>query len=583
MPLLDLLAPPAIEFRPRSVLLGDVEAAAMVILDYPPRVGPAWAARIAALPEVTASFHLQPADKMTLLSALNRSEQEFVARLSQGGSALLRSRWEQSLRDARELIDKIDKESQNVFRWTAVLWIGAPDPEALGQRLRRVEAACAGARMRARTAIFRQEEALTAAGPWALLPDAVGRAGGREMPAETAAAAYPFVAAGCNHGSGSLWGRDEGGGLVLLDRWQPPEGSGIANANVNILGTSGGGKSYAAKVQILREFALGARVLIIDPEREYRGLCRACGGSWINAAGGEARINPLQVIGPADTDPDGEPDSPAGAGRGALALHLQRRLKTFLSLYLPSLDDLERAVLEDVILQSYRDHGVTWDTDPATVESWPTLADVHRRLAGLKKHERLAVLLKPAAEGSDAALWAGQSSLPPTGDFTVFDIRDLVDAADNVRRSQFFNIVGYAWDLIREGASTGERTLLVIDEAWLLADPQTPQAIGFLRDLSKRIRKHHGSLVVITQNCVDFLAPELARFGQPVLSNASTKLLMRQEAKDLEALRDLLGLSEAECELLSSARRGQALFLAGNQHVQLRVEAAPHEHEIIVG
>ncbi len=124
----------------------------------------------------------------------------------------------------------------------------------------------------------------------------------------------------------------------------------------------------------------------------------------------------------------------------------------------------------------------------------------------------------------------------------------------------------------------------MVDETWLLADPQTPEALGFLRDVAKRIRKYGGSLVVITQNAqmaVDFLAPELARLGQPVLGNASPKLLMRQEPKDLEVLRDLLHLSEAECDLLAGARRGEGLLLAGNRRVRLRVEAAPAEADLL--
>ena len=146
-----------------------------------------------------------------------------------------------------------------------------------------------------------------------------------------------------------------------------------------------------------------------------------------------------------------------------------------------------------------------------------------------------------------------------------------------MRRAQYFNLLGYAWDMVRRGRATGKRTILVVDEAWLLADPNTSQALGFLRDLSKRIRKYHGSLVVVTQNAIDFLAPELARFGQPVLDNASTKLLMRQEARDLEMLKDLLRLAEAECSLLAGARRGEALLSAGNSRLRIRTDAGAHE------
>jgi hypothetical protein len=56
---------------------------------------------------------------------------------------------------------------------------------------------------------------------------------------------------------------------------------------------------------------------------------------------------------------------------------------------------------------------------------------------------------------------------------------------------------------------------------------------------------------------------------------------MRQESRDLEALRELLRLSEAEVDLLASAKRGEGLLIAGNQRVHVRIEAAPYELEVI--
>ncbi len=567
---LDPLCPPALEFRSRDLTLGDAEAAALLVFDYPPRVGPAWLSRLAALPGVCLSVHLEPGDPLQLLSALERSVGEYGARLAAGGGALAEGRWRQGQEDARALLCAIDRDGQRVFRAAVVLLVAAPDGAERDRLVRHVEAACAAAGLRARAAVFGQEQALCAAGPWALLPGDVAAAAAREMPAETVAAAFPWVDGGCNHGRGCILGRDAAGGPVLLDRWDPPEGAGIANANLTLLGTSGGGKSFAAKVLLLRELALGASVLVVDPEREYRGLCAALGGTWINTAGAGGRVNPLQVR--------AAPESGPGARESALAAHLQR-VRTFFSLYLPGLGALQRARLQEALLAAYRDHGVGWRTDPGRVAAWPTLAEVYRHAAA---DPELRLLLRDAAEGADAALWAGPGA-PAAGEFTVLDTHDLADAADPVRRAQYFNVLGYAWDLVRRGRAEGRRTLLVVDEAWLLADPATPEALGFLRDLSKRIRKYGGSLVVVTQNAVDFLAPELARLGQPVLSNASTKLLMRQEAKDLEALRDLLRLSEAECDLLAGARRGEGLLLAGNRRVWTRVEAAEQEGRLLEG
>jgi hypothetical protein len=526
---------------------------------------------------VAVSIHLLPADQLEMLKSLNKSIQEYASRIAAGGQALALSRWEQSLDDAKLLLRKIDQEQQRVSRVAVLLLVTASTDEELSTRCRQVEAACGGVGMRARALSFRQEAGLTAAGPWAMIPQDLAQSIAREMPAETIAAAYPWVSGGINHGQGVVWGKDTGGGLVLVDRWTTPDGSGITNPNLNVLGVPGGGKSFAAKMILLREYALGARVLVLDPEREYRGICRALGGAWINCAGGQGRINPLEIR-PAPQDIDRD-DETGGSVQGPLAAHMQR-VKTWIQLYVPGLGDVERATLDDAILAAYRECGVTWQTDPATVTVWPTVADVYRHVQA-SGQERLAVLLRSAAEGADAALWAGQSTIPSAGDFTVLDIRDLTEASDNVRRAQYFNVLGYAWDLIRLGRATGQKTVLVVDEAWLLADPQTPQAIGFLRDLSKRIRKYRGSLVIITQNVVDFLAPELARLGQPVISNAACKLLMRQESRDLEALRELLRLSEAEVDLLASAKRGEGLLIAGNQRVHVRIEAAPYELEVI--
>ena len=572
----DALAPSSLRFKAREVEIGETLVRTLCVVAYPPRVDAAWLARIAALPGVTLSVHCEPTAADALVKAVNASITEYRSRLMAGGTALARQQSERGLADAEELLRKMDQHQERIVRAAVVLGVAGADAEELGRRTRAVQTACAVAGMRALLLDYRQEDAYIAGGPWGDLPKSAGTVARRHLPVETVAAMYPFVSGGLNHGRGIILGRDDAGGIVLVDRRDPPPNAGIANPNLNILGTSGGGKSYAAKTLLLREFAMGARVLVLDPEREYRGLAKALGGSVVDCGGGKGKINPLQVRGPADTPDDDEDGGPVGV-RGPLASHLQR-VKTFLRLYLPSIDDAEQAQLQDAVLAAYAAKGVTWQTDPAAVTAWPTVADVH---AALPADSRLALLLGDAATGADSALWAGQTTVSAASDFTVFDLHALTEAADGVRRAQYFSILGYAWDLVREGQAAGRHTLLVVDEAWLLADPQTPQAIGFLRDLSKRIRKYGGSLVVITQNVVDFLAPELARLGQPVISNASTKLLMRQEAKDLEALRDLLRLTEAECDLLSGAKRGEGLLLAGNQRVRLRIEASAHEAEII--
>jgi type IV secretory pathway VirB4 component len=129
-----------------------------------------------------------------------------------------------------------------------------------------------------------------------------------------------------------------------------------------------------------------------------------------------------------------------------------------------------------------------------------------------------------------------------------------------------------------------ERIILVVDEAWMLIDKKTPQALEFLRDASKRIRHYNGSLVVISQNLIDFLAPEVMQYGSALINNPCYKLIMQQGEKDLQALCELMnGVSDTEKDLLAGAKRGEGLLIAGNQRIFVKIEAAPHEEPYLQG
>lgn len=587
----EALAPDALRFGPYTCEVGLGQVQVLGAVAFPPRQGDAWLARLAAMPGVTCSLHVHPVDADAITTSAQQSITEYKSRLMLSQPPLARQRAEQGLADAEELLRAIDQEQERVAGCVLTLVVAGADAEELRRRVRAVQAAAGAAGMRLIVLGYRQEAGYTAAGPWEAPAQRDLAFAERHWPVRTVAAAYPWTTTGINHGRGVVWGRDAGGGIVLVDRsHRAPEDSGITNPNFNLLGASGGGKSFAAKAMLLREYGLGAQVLVLDPDREYRALAGAVGGVVVDCGrDGKGKINPLQVRGA------GEESEGARAGvSGPLAQHMQI-VKTFFSLYLPSLDDLERATLQDAILAAYAAKGVTWQTDPATVPVWPTIADVH---AVLPQNSRLEVLLRDAATGVDSGLWAAQTSVPLASEFMVFDLSALSNAPKNVQRAQYFSVLGYAWDRVCDARAKQRPTLLLVDEAWVLADPQTPEALGFLRDLSKRIRKYvrpatdaeeavwplaAGGLWVVTQNIVDFLAPEVTRLGQPVLDNAGTKLLMRQAARDLEVLRDLLQLTEAECDLLAKAKVGEGLLIAGNWRAWVRIEASAAEAAMIRG
>ncbi len=79
--------------------------------------------------------------------------------------------------------------------------------------------------------------------------------------------------------TGILYGVNQHtGGLVIFDRFN----SNLPNMNSVVLATSGAGKSFAVKLEILRYLLNDIDVIVIDPENEYKGIVDKVGGTYVN-------------------------------------------------------------------------------------------------------------------------------------------------------------------------------------------------------------------------------------------------------------------------------------------------------------
>lgn len=589
--IVDAITPVAIEFHPTDFWFGEQLGRILLVTGYPPRVKIGWLSRIANMEGVTCSIHMTPTNPAKLIENISKSMGELMGRLQAGGSALMMKRAEQQYKDADDLMARIDQQQENVFYVTVAIMITAKDKEELDRKAKRVESTVAGAKMKCRAAMFKQEEGLLAVSPYSICPQDIKDIANRNMPVSTIAGSFPFNSSGLNDGRGWILGQDNAGGLILVDPWK--RGGDRTNTNWTILGAPGTGKSTTVKHIFLNEYAQGTKIIIIDPEREYKDLCKNLNGQWINAGGGSGgRINPLQVK-DIPKDDDGEEEAlytDKGKGMGALALHFQT-LRTFFKLYMKDLDANGLALLEEALEELYFSRGITYDTDTSAIpnDQYPLISDLYSLLKEKATNEAqpekrsntydtLSLLLRSAAVGADATLWNGHTTIEATADFIVLDTHDLQEADDTLKRTQYFNILTWAWQQLSKNRE--EKILLGVDESYLLVDPDVPQALQFLRNVSKRIRKYMGGLAVISHSVVDFLDPAVKRHGQALLDNPCFKVFMGTDGKDLQELSKMMGLTEAEEEMLAKKKRGHGLLVAGSKRLHAKIELSDHELEL---
>jgi type IV secretory pathway VirB4 component len=588
--IVDVITPMAIEFNQRDFWFGENLGRIILITNYPTRVRIGWLSKIANMEGVTCSIHLTPTNPDKLIERINKSMGELGGRLESPGDQLTKMRAKQQYDDAEKLLIKIDQEQENVFYVTVSIMVLAREKDELERKSKKITSSLAASKMKGRPAMFRQEEALLSVSPYGQCPQVIKDIANRNMPVSTIAGAYPFNASGLNDGTGYIFGKDNAGGIVLIDTWR--RGGDRTNSNWTILGAPGVGKSATVKHILTNEYSQGTKIIIIDPEREYKDLCKNLNGQWINCGGGKGgRINPLQVKDvPFDDDEEDEEDilfKDEGHGMGPLALHFQT-LRTFFKLYSKDLDSIDIAYLEEILEELYGRHHIFWDTDTSKIpnDQYPILEELYQLVCekrdqiGLSekkqdRYDKIAALLRSMAVGADSALWNGHTTLAPNSDFIVLDTHNLIEADETIQRTQYFNILTWAWQQI--ALNRDERVSLDVDEGYLIVDPDVPQAIKFARNVSKRIRKYMGSFGFITHSAVDLLDPAVRRYGQALLDNPCFKFFMGNDGKALEELSELMNLTEVEQEMLSKKERGHGLLIAGSKRLHAKVELADFE------
>jgi len=588
--LLNVISPMGLEIKKNSLVIGENTGKIYGVVRYPQKVDTGWLSKITNIPGTLVSISIQPVDNSALISAISKSIIQNRATADGAKDPLTRQRSEKAAEDGERIMLQIDQNGETVALMSLVIMPVAFDDKSFVKGCRRVESVVSVMKCKVRTLANLQKEGLQTISPTYPSNPVVESIVQRIIPMSTFVGGFPFASSGFNDGTGYYFAKDNNGGLIIVDTWK--RGNDRTNSNMVIMGVAGVGKSTAVKHIALAEYMKGTKLIFIDPESEYRDLCLNLNGDWINAGGGaNGKINPLQIR-PAPRDSEDEPDEKGGKlyrdegnGMSDMALHV-KNLEIFFNLYLPSLTDMQKAILKQGVIELYNQFGIYWKTDITTLSNtqFPTFSDLHKLITEKAEKDSnnpvyrdLALLLYDVANGSDSFLWNGHTAVETHSRCICLDTHSLQNTSENIKRTQYFNLLTWCWEQMSKDRS--ERVLLICDEAYLMIDPQVPQSLVFLRNVEKRARKYEAGLIIISHSVVDFLSPEIKMYGQALLDIPCIKVIMGTDGKNLQETKELYNLTEAEEELLESKKRGHALFVIGSKRLHVNFEIPEYKFD----
>lgn len=548
----DKIAPVSLEVDFNDLKINDTYVRTICVTDYKKTYPGIFDSLINYEDPIDISMYYYPIDTAEIVEKIRRKIADLEAQLNlelESGrvpNAYAKVALQDAIRQQEELASGVER----YFHYALYITIKAESLAELNNLTSKIFSDLSSKEMSVKIPTLKMENAFKSALPYAF--DRLRLT--RNMDTTSIAMTFPFTSSELSQEKGILYGINTyNRSLVVFDRFSMP------NANMVVLASSGGGKSYFVKLEIIRSLMLGTECIVIDPENEYEQLAKTVGGAYISfSQDGKHKLNPFEL--------------PAGTDSNEDELRLKElSLQGFFKILFGSLSTRGTAILDRAIRMCYREKGIT--NDKATfVNEPPRMEDLYKTLRSMDEIEAqdMSLKLERFLVGSAAGIFDKKTNIDITSKFTVFSIRDL---SEELRPLAMYLMLDFIWTKIKRER---KRRILAIDEAWILM--KYPDSALFINSVAKRARKYYLGLTTITQDVNDFLSTD---YGRAIVTNSSIQVLFRQSPVAIEALARTYNLSEGEKVFLQNVPPGQGLFFAGNNHVSIDVKASPEEHSIV--
>ena len=480
--------------------------------------------------------------------------------------------------DAKYIRKEIQVNNEDIYYLYIYLNVFSNNEKELEFLLNKIEGIIESTGMQTRRANFRQEQVLISSFPFMINHKDLKPAAKRNILTSGLVCTYPFISSAIFDEEGIFYGINiYNESLVFIDRYNENK---YKNANMCIFGTSGSGKSFFTKLQIIRYKLLNIEQYVIDPDREYGNLAQELEGVIIKlGASTQSYLNILDIRQESIEDE-----------KGYLATKISR-LIGFFNLIFGNLDEEEKAILEEKIIECYKQKGITFDDNtlykndknkinikPIFKESkdMPLLEDLYEILGQDKKTKKMQIKLIPFIKGS-LNFFNNYTNIELNNKLIIADIYELGE--ENLKYGMYL-FTDLFWDKIKKNRKI--KKAIYLDEVWrLIGITSNKEVASFIYKIFKTIRKFGGSSIAITQDISDLFSLENGIYGKSIINNSSNKVFFSLEEENINILGEYTKLSEKEKIEIRTLKRGEFLIFAGDEHILTKIESAEHEKKII--
>ena len=473
---------------------------------------------------------------------------------------------ESSLEDAKYIRKEMQLNNQQLLYFYTYITTYSKNKEELKNQINKIEEILQNSGLKSKKSYFRQEQTILANLPLNKNNYDIKRAVKRNILTDGIKGTYPFITSTIYDEQGILYGTDiNNNSLIIIDKFDREK---YKNSNTCIFGSSGSGKSYFTKIQVLRNYILNINQYIIDPEREYEKISKSLDGSLIKI--GPASKTYINIF-------DIREDSLEENEEGYLATKLNK-LIGFFKLIFQDITEEERTELENKIIKIYKNKNIDFNDKSLfknnkfkTSTDMPILEDLYKEL-----NKKMQKKIEPFITGS-LKCFNNYTNIELNNKLIIGDIYELGE--ENIQFGMYIFIELF-WDKIKKDRNS--RKIIYLDEIWrLIGITSNKETASFIYKIFKTIRKYGGGATAITQDVSDLFSLEEGAYGKSILNNSELKLFFSLEEENIKTLEKYIDINQKEKIEIKSLRKGECLFFVGKDHILTKINSDKFEQELI--